>query len=62
MPKHQPLPLFRTMCIVGMALLLISVVCNLVDMFPTITSLMFMAGATLVVIGIVGWLITGYGI
>ena len=62
MPKHQPLPIFRSMCIVGMACLLLAFVCSTVDLLPFITSLLFVAGAGLIIIGALGWLITGFGL
>jgi hypothetical protein len=62
MPKRQPLPIFRLFCVIGITLLLLGYICSLVELPGTITNVLYLAGVSLLTIGAVGWLITGFGI
>lgn len=65
MPRRrgrQPMPIFRTLCIVGIAMLIIGFVSQTAGLMPQIFKISYGGGLVCLAVGGVGWLITGFGI
>jgi hypothetical protein len=60
--RGQPLPIFRTLCIIAIASLVIGFVVQLAGLQPGLSNAFYGGGCILLAVGGVGWLITGFGL